>query len=230
MSKLKISAKAKNSGKNMTKLSPAQKAKAKATSNAREEAQVSMSESFPTLGRQLLTCPIQHNKGSKSESWLRLRPSWHTRFAMMGMAFVQGMFFAFLALAVLYLPDYLFDYGHRNENFLAFFAKFFGIAVFCIALAAGFSTFIRETVVYLDLQRGRVLISRRLNAKTIQERALAFRDISSINLRASEGKFRRSRLFIEFDNREPMLIAESRGRDEDLIALRDWWSRVALRR
>lgn len=241
MSKIKISAKPKVSdqSKAKEKLNDKRNDKGKwklkhtAKTNAvrwtEEETHLSMSETFPTLGQQILTCPKQHVKNGKSEEWLRLRPSWPTRFAMAGMAFAQGMLFAIMALVVLYLPDYVFDYGHREESFLVFFAKFLGVAVLCIALAAGFSTFIRETVVYIELQRGRVLVSRRLNAKTIQELAIAFRDVSCVKLRASEGMFRRSRLYLEFNTREPLLIAESRGRDEDLVALRDWLSRYAIR-
>lgn len=172
---------------------------------------------LPTLGHQIRLSSCPAGKGIP-DGWVRFSPTPYQRLCRFFMAFATAFGLTVLTLGVLYLPDYLMDYAHRDESFLAFFLKFLISAVLFVSLVAALNTIVRDRVFYVHPETKRLVIARRLTPETLN-RAMPLP--ANLQLLSPDGLSRRAQLLIPLDI--PTVLAETHGQYDDLTALKNWF-------
>ena len=179
---------------------------------------------FPALGHQLIVDKPRGSKNASAEGWICVHPSRSQRMRQFGMAYVQAFVLAFIALACLYLPDFVLDYSHRESNFLHFFAGFFFAAVCLVAVCAAINTLIRDTVCHIHPESGRLVCKRRLSPQNIND-CIDLHTVPVLELLPPGTFFRRTRIITMHNNME-ITIIDTGGKDDDVQALYNWMREI----
>ena len=193
---------------------------AAASGHAADAGKISKLPEFPALGHQLVADKPKAPNDLDTEGWIRIRPSRSQRLRQFGMAYLQGFVFAFIALACLYLPDFLIDYAHREFNFVRFFAVFFFAAVGLVAVCAAINTLIRDTSCHIHPQSGRLVCASRLSQSKIND-CIDLRSVPVLEILPPGAFFRRTRI-ITMHHELEVTIADTGGKDDDIQALYKW--------
>ena len=186
--------------------------------------QTSKMPDFPSLGHQLQVAAPKASKDTDTDGWIRITPTFSQRLLRFGMAYLQGFVFAFIALACLYLPDFTFDYAHREGNFVRFFAGFFFAAVVLVAVCAAINTLIRDTVCHIHPESGRLVCASQLTKSAIHD-CIDLRTVPVLEILPPGTFIRRTRIITVHHNMEANVMDTS-GKDEDVQALYSWMREV----
>ena len=179
---------------------------------------------FPVLGDGLAVREVRFGlPGQETRLWRRVSATRRSFLSALGIAFVQGMALALLAMVALYLPDFLFDYANRDPDFLSFLGKFFLIAIGLMVVVALVSAWLRQAVVFIDEEGRRLVFARRLTRETYEGEGVNFEKISRVLFMPPEGRWGLSRISVEVGDRM-RVVANVRGQCEDLETLYGWLS------
>ena len=175
---------------------------------------------IPELGHQLTIRPYPAPAGNDIDDWVRIASTPTQRLRRFLGAFAAGFVLALGALCILYLPDFAFDYAHRDESFLNFFGSFLLLTLGFIGFAAAINTLIRDTVIYVSAKAKCIVAARRLTLKNINS-AIRIKDMEIVYI-PPEGFFKKAQITIKRQG-EWLTLAESQGDDvEDINALKIW--------
>ncbi len=195
-----------------------------AAASTPESHQIQKVPEFPALGHQLVVDTPKAPRDLDVSGWIRIRPSRSQRLRQFGMAYLQGFVFAFIALACLYLPDFLIDYAHREINFVRFFAGFFFAAVGLVAVCAAINTLIRDTSCHIHPESGRLVCASRLSQAKIND-CIDLHAVPVLEI-LPPGAFIKHTRIIAMHHELEVTVADTSGKDEDIQALYRWMREI----
>ena len=174
----------------------------------------------PVLGHQLQM--LSDYPGS-AKGWYRIVPVRAQSLLQFGVYFAQGAGLVLLILAVLYLPDFAFDYAHRGSEFLDFFAKYLGILAVILLAAAAIITIRRMQAIYVNPGEGKVLQCGFWRAPDF-ENAVSLTEFSRFT-RVQSGMIPKTTLLACFpEGTEPLF--EVYGASPDVEKLEQWMTEL----
>ena len=160
------------------------------------------------------------------DGWCRIAPTRAQALWRFGRAFAFGAGIALLAVAAIYLPDFVFDYARRGEEFVSFFAKYIGVvAGFLVIVAAIVAARGMETVYVHPTQRR--ILQCGFWARPDFENAIGLEEVERFSLEMSGGFFRRTRVDAHLQGGS-VTVAEVFGDGADADALERWLNALSI--
>ncbi|MBQ9817164.1 MAG: hypothetical protein IJM59_06860 [Proteobacteria bacterium] len=180
---------------------------------------------MPSLGHQLSISKC--SRVGQVDDWVYISPVFKQKLLIFIRYFVVVGLLVFGALCVIMLPDFIFDYSHRDAGFLIFLGKFMiaalGIIMVCIWCYAWF----RSGHFYLSPGLKLLVCASRLTERSISE-GILMTEIQGIEYVSTVGWFllySHSKIVIRLHDRE-FVLTEAYGNPGDIMKVHDWLKNV----
>lgn len=180
-----------------------------------EKKETELLQKLPEFGHQLKIYSC-----SDVEGWVGISPSAGQKLRSFLLIFVQGLLLSVGVLAILFGPDFLLDYSQRETDFVQFFWKFFVFAVLFVTIISVVVMVMRMTSIFIHPAKKNIVCASRLTSKAASE-CVPISTIEKLDIEPPSQILKRSRIVAHIREGD-VVLAESYGDNEDLIALRDW--------
>ena len=174
---------------------------------------------IPAFNHQLRVYPCKN-----LNNWYCIEQRASQKCIAFGVMFVQALILAVITLVFLFGADFVMDYAHRGAEFVAFFWKFFGLAVAFSAVCVLVIQMMRNTPIYINPVQKRIVNAAKLTEKLASE-SLEMNDIDSVKVDYQKGVLKRSSLIVKIDERDITLV-DSFGEGDDLMSLLEWINKL----
>lgn len=175
----------------------------------------------PRLTETHLAEEVSCTVNGKAYRLIRLRPTLPNTLVRLAMTCIRFLGIAFLVMLVIYLPDYVFDYARRGEDFLQFFFIYLGIMAAAVLAAAMVTVLLSPRTLYIDPQEQRITFSRVFSARTLEQKSIRFSDVVSLDKQITANPLTPSRLTLIAGEQE-FVVAEIGYGHKDMPVLYDW--------
>lgn len=171
----------------------------------------------PELGHQLI---IEEVRSTTDGGWYRIAPTGKQAWMRFFSFYMMSIGCVVLILLALFLPDYLFDYSQRGDDFIGFFMKFIGWAALILAFIAAVISARRMLVLYIQPELGKLTMGSYWQKPNFSY-VVDISEIQRIEIMPPSGLFNKLELVVSLDGISSV-IADAFGDKTDLEVVQNW--------
>ena len=177
--------------------------------------------SCPKFGKVLKSCNIVQTINGKEHHFIKIFPTFRSELKRT-LTITCGIGAAgFLIMLAIYLPEYVFNYSNRGENFIELFFIYLGALMLIMILVGFVRVIMTSRIVYIDEKARRIIFARRINNATWEKKGIDFSEISCIEPMPTNSMFDTSKVAV-LANGEYYIVADAKCFQGELESLSEW--------
>ncbi|MBQ1267533.1 MAG: hypothetical protein IIY06_12405 [Proteobacteria bacterium] len=157
----------------------------------------------------------------KTYHLIRLRPTVFNTFLRLCMTGARALSLAFIVMLAIYLPDYVFDYSNRGDDFLRMFFIYLGVMLAVVLAGSVMFVLMRPRTLYIDPEEKRITFARFFTAKSLAQQSIRFSDIVSLDKQIKASPLVPSTLTVIAQEQE-FIVAEICYGKKDIHLIYEW--------
>lgn len=177
--------------------------------------------SCPKFGKVLKSCNLVQTINGKEHHFIKIFPTFRTEIQR-ALTTSGGIGAAgFLIMLAIYLPEYVFNYSNRGENFIKFFFIYLGALMLLMILIGFIKVIMTNRTVYIDEKSKRIIFAKHINDTTWEKKGIDFSEISCIEPMPTNSMFGTSKVAV-LANGEYYIVADAKRFQGELESLSEW--------